>query len=183
MGAFKRCDYCGRTVNWNDVQERRTWLELHWDVLDEGHPEQVWDFCCWDCAVNFGLSRRKGPSATWCVSWGTESWRRVPSRMSTSRPSTRSGLVASSAVAPRNAMFVRSLRSSSAARPAMPRERAASFRVPNFKFRHAVPVRFADLDVLGHVNHIAYLEILEAGRIAYYYEVAVQVCQHPRSGS
>src|SRR4029079_16637056 len=61
LGAFKRCDYCGRTVNWNDVQERRTWLELHWDVLDEGHPEQVWDFCCWDCAVNFGLSRRKGP--------------------------------------------------------------------------------------------------------------------------
>src|SRR5205814_2380274 len=61
MGAFKRCDYCGRTVNWNDVQERRTWLELHWDVLDEGHPEQVWDFCSWDCAVNFGLSRRKGP--------------------------------------------------------------------------------------------------------------------------
>ena len=61
MGAFKRCDYCGRTVNWNDVQERRTWLELHWDVLDEGHPEQVWDFCSWDCAVNFGLGRRKGP--------------------------------------------------------------------------------------------------------------------------
>ena len=61
MGAFKRCDYCGRTVNWNDVQERRTWLELHWDVLDEGHPEQVWDFCAWDCCVNFGLARRKGP--------------------------------------------------------------------------------------------------------------------------
>jgi hypothetical protein len=61
MGAYKRCDYCGRTVNWNDAQERRTWLELHWDVLDEGHPEQVWDFCTWDCTVNFGLSRRKGP--------------------------------------------------------------------------------------------------------------------------
>ena len=45
MGAFKRCDYCGRTVSWNDIQERRTWLELHWDVLDDGHPEQVWDFC------------------------------------------------------------------------------------------------------------------------------------------
>ena len=61
MGAYKRCDYCGRTVNWNDIQERRTWLELHWDVLDDGHPEQVWDFCSWDCAVNFGLARRKGP--------------------------------------------------------------------------------------------------------------------------
>ena len=65
MGAFKRCDYCGRTVNWNDVQERRTWLELHWDVLDEGHPEQVWDFCCWDCAVNFGLGRARGRLVTW----------------------------------------------------------------------------------------------------------------------
>ena len=53
----------------------------------------------------------------------------------------------------------------------MPRERAANSRVADFKFRHGVPVRFADLDVLGHVNHIAYLEILEAGRIAYYYEV------------
>lgn len=53
----------------------------------------------------------------------------------------------------------------------MPRERAANSRVTDFKFRHSVPVRFADLDVLGHVNHIAYLEILEAGRIAYYYEV------------
>ncbi len=61
MGAYKRCDYCGRTVNWNDVQERRTWLELHWDVLDDGHPEQVWDFCSWDCTVNFGFARRKGP--------------------------------------------------------------------------------------------------------------------------
>ena len=63
MGAFKRCDYCGRTVNWNDLQERRTWLELHWDILDEGHPEQVWDFCCWDCVLNFGLGRRRGPAA------------------------------------------------------------------------------------------------------------------------
>ena len=61
MGAFKRCDYCSRTVGWNDAQERRTWLELHWDILDEAHPEQVWDFCSWDCCVNFGLSRRNGP--------------------------------------------------------------------------------------------------------------------------
>ena len=27
-----RCDGCGRTVAWSDTQERRTWLELHWDV-------------------------------------------------------------------------------------------------------------------------------------------------------
>jgi acyl-CoA thioester hydrolase len=43
--------------------------------------------------------------------------------------------------------------------------------VSEFRFRHAVPVRFADLDVLGHVNHIAFIEILEVGRIAYYFEV------------
>lgn len=40
-----------------------------------------------------------------------------------------------------------------------------------FRFRHAIPVRFADLDILGHVNHIAYLEVLETARIAYYYQV------------
>jgi hypothetical protein len=61
MGAFKQCDGCGRTVGWNDSQERRTWLELHWDVLEDEHPEQVWDFCSWDCMVNFGLARRRGP--------------------------------------------------------------------------------------------------------------------------
>lgn len=63
MAAFKRCDYCGRTVNWNDLQERRTWLELHWDALDEGQPEQVWDFCSWDCMVNFGLGRKRAPAS------------------------------------------------------------------------------------------------------------------------
>ena len=35
MAAFKRCDQCGRTVAWSDLQERRTWLELHWDDLGE----------------------------------------------------------------------------------------------------------------------------------------------------
>ena len=78
MGAYKRCDYCGRTVNWNDIQERRTWLELHWDVLDDGHPEQVWDFCSWDCAVNFGLSRRPSPApgSSWSASAGWASIQR-----------------------------------------------------------------------------------------------------------
>jgi len=61
MAAYKQCDACGRTVGWNDNQERRTWLELHWDVLEDEHPEQVWDFCSWDCMVNFGLARRRGP--------------------------------------------------------------------------------------------------------------------------
>ncbi len=40
-----------------------------------------------------------------------------------------------------------------------------------FKFTYAAPVRFSDLDVLGHVNHLAYLDILENARIAYYYQV------------
>ena len=35
MAAFKQCDGCARAVSWNDSQERRTWLELHWDVLEE----------------------------------------------------------------------------------------------------------------------------------------------------
>lgn len=41
----------------------------------------------------------------------------------------------------------------------------------SFRFSHAIPVRFGDLDPLGHVNHLAYLEILETARIAYYYRV------------
>ena len=60
MGAFKQCDGCGRTVTWGDTQERRTWLELHWDTLEDEPPDQAWDFCSWDCLVNFGLGRRRG---------------------------------------------------------------------------------------------------------------------------
>jgi acyl-CoA thioester hydrolase len=43
--------------------------------------------------------------------------------------------------------------------------------VTDFRFQYSVAVRFADLDVLVHVNHLAYLEILEAGRVAYYQQV------------
>jgi acyl-CoA thioester hydrolase len=43
--------------------------------------------------------------------------------------------------------------------------------VDGFKFTYTAPVRFSDLDVLGHVNHLAYLDILENARIAYYYQV------------
>jgi acyl-CoA thioester hydrolase len=43
--------------------------------------------------------------------------------------------------------------------------------VTEFRFQHPVAVRFADLDVLGHVNHLAFLEILETGRVAYYQQV------------
>jgi len=39
------------------------------------------------------------------------------------------------------------------------------------KFRYDVPVRFADLDLLGHVNHVAFIEILEAARVAYYQQI------------
>jgi hypothetical protein len=61
MGAFKQCDGCGRTVAWSDTQERRTWLELHWDTLEDEPPDQAWDFCAWDCLVSFGLGRRRAP--------------------------------------------------------------------------------------------------------------------------
>lgn len=40
-----------------------------------------------------------------------------------------------------------------------------------YRFRHAAPVRFSDIDVLGHVNHLAYLDLLENARIHYYYQV------------
>ena len=40
-----------------------------------------------------------------------------------------------------------------------------------FRFTHDVPVRFSDLDVLGHVNHIAYFDFLEQARVTYYHEV------------
>ena len=43
--------------------------------------------------------------------------------------------------------------------------------MPEFKFSHAVPVRFSDLDVLGHVNHLAFLDVLEQARVTYYHEV------------
>ena len=43
--------------------------------------------------------------------------------------------------------------------------------MPDFKFSHAVPVRFSDLDPLGHVNHLAYLDVLEQARVTYYHEV------------
>src|SRR5205807_1952146 len=32
-------------------------------------------------------------------------------------------------------------------------------------------IRFSDLDLLGHVNHLAFLEILEQARVSYYHEV------------
>ena len=40
-----------------------------------------------------------------------------------------------------------------------------------FKYSHDVPVRFSDLDLLGHVNHIAFFDVLEQARVTYYHEV------------
>lgn len=41
------------------------------------------------------------------------------------------------------------------------------FDVSLFEHHSTVQVRFADLDVLGHVNHTKYLTYMEQGRIAY----------------
>ena len=38
--------------------------------------------------------------------------------------------------------------------------------MPEFRFTHDVPIRFSDLDLLGHVNQSVYHEILEEGRLA-----------------
>jgi acyl-CoA thioester hydrolase len=40
-----------------------------------------------------------------------------------------------------------------------------------FRFTYSAPLRFSDLDVLGHANHLSYLDILENARIAYYFDV------------
>ncbi len=41
----------------------------------------------------------------------------------------------------------------------------------HFRHRSDVTVRFADLDVLGHVNHAKYLTYMEQGRILYVRDV------------
>jgi YbgC/YbaW family acyl-CoA thioester hydrolase len=40
-----------------------------------------------------------------------------------------------------------------------------------FRFRHAVEVRFRDLDALGHVNNAVYLTYLESARMAWWMHV------------
>ncbi len=37
-----------------------------------------------------------------------------------------------------------------------------------FRFRHVEPVRFRDLDALGHVNNAVFLTYFESARIAYW---------------
>lgn len=41
-----------------------------------------------------------------------------------------------------------------------------------YRFTITVPVRFADLDALGHVNHATYLSYFEEARSAYYFQLA-----------
>jgi acyl-CoA thioester hydrolase len=42
---------------------------------------------------------------------------------------------------------------------------------PLFRFSHLVEVRFADLDMLGHVNHAAYFTYMETARVHYVNQV------------
>lgn len=39
---------------------------------------------------------------------------------------------------------------------------------PNFKFSIVLPVRFADMDAMGHVNNATYLTYFEEARMMYY---------------
>ena len=42
-----------------------------------------------------------------------------------------------------------------------------------FRFSHLIEVRFADLDLLGHVNHAAYFTYMETARVHYVESVLV----------
>jgi acyl-CoA thioester hydrolase len=42
---------------------------------------------------------------------------------------------------------------------------------PRFRFVRSVPVRFRDLDALGHVNHVVYLSYVEQVRTEYFRDV------------
>jgi acyl-CoA thioester hydrolase len=49
---------------------------------------------------------------------------------------------------------------------------------PGWKFCHTVEVRFADIDMFGHVNNATYLTYIESARVAYY--TAVTGLEEPR---
>ena len=40
-----------------------------------------------------------------------------------------------------------------------------------FRFSHPIEIRFADLDVLGHVNNAKYFTYMETGRLLYFKQV------------
>lgn len=47
-------------------------------------------------------------------------------------------------------------------------------------FRHcvSVPIRFADLDVMGHVNNAVYLTYMEIGRVNYFRDLGIWEDRH-----
>ena len=44
----------------------------------------------------------------------------------------------------------------------------------SFRFFHDETVRFSDTDMVGHVNNVAHVALVEAGRIAYAYDLAAR---------
>jgi acyl-CoA thioester hydrolase len=49
---------------------------------------------------------------------------------------------------------------------------------PGWHFSHRVEIRFADVDMFGHVNNAKYLTYIESARVAYY--TAVTGLEEPR---
>lgn len=45
------------------------------------------------------------------------------------------------------------------------------FDPARFRFSHPIEIRFADLDVLGHVNNAKYFTYMETGRLLYFNQV------------
>ena len=52
-----------------------------------------------------------------------------------------------------------------------PRPRAPGRIDGEFRYRHAIEVRYGDTDALGHVNNAVYLSYFEAARGGYYTSV------------
>src|SRR3954467_4980148 len=51
-------------------------------------------------------------------------------------------------------------------------------QVPGWRFCHKIEVRFADIDMFGHMNNATYLTFVESARVAYY--TAVTGLTEPR---
>ncbi len=51
-----------------------------------------------------------------------------------------------------------------------------------FRYRHAIEVRFVDTDALGHVNNAVYLSYFEAARAGYYAALAGVPFGHGETG-
>lgn len=44
---------------------------------------------------------------------------------------------------------------------------------PDYRHRVTVPIRFSDLDAMGHVNNATYMTFLEVGRIGYFRDLGL----------